>query len=529
MDSLVKALLSPTDKLIPVTLQRVVARAAAATSHSTNHGPSSLRHNVPVVLFANLHRGDEVLLDMLRHLLKAQDLGEFEYPYCLVTTYQQDPDNYMPACIDLLFDQIRRRQVNKTKIVLQPIGADALSSRIEDILNVDDAGTMEALVGDCHCASWLVEKRLEQCVLDGSLTRDAATNSWEFQKHINGTSPYALCGLDKLTPKDIEFLRIVACLGKKTNHAILEKARASDCLDDQLASAVEHGFLIQTRDGEQEYSFAYEGLRDLVYQDINREDRPKFHYQIAENLWLSFDLEDLDKHIVLVVENLLLGRSCLPNKKRRAAVAHLCLRAGELRAQVSAYFSAFFFFSSAIELIPDCWDDEYQLCLALHSATCEVTNCLSLAEDTFRTAELTIEKARTFHDALRAHISKVYTMGSQGDFLESIKYAVYLLSELGEPLVSHPSRRHAIKATWRTSRRLRPFTTNEQILRLPPMENAEKIAAMRVLNSMLPAMFSADQHMVPVVIDKMIELTLNYGTSALSGVAFAMMGAVQCW
>lgn len=71
--------------------------------------------------------------------------------------------------------------------------------------------------------------------------------------------------------------------------------------------------------------------------------------------------------------------------------------------------------------------------------------------------------------------------------------------------------------------------TDEQILRLPPMENSEKQSAMRILNSMIPYIFNAKYFLIPVVIDKMIELTLDYGTSALSGIAFAMLGAVQCW
>ena len=69
---------------------------------------------------------------------------------------------------------------------------------------------------------------------------------------------------------------------------------------------------------------------------------------------IDFDLEELDKHLVTVVENMLKGRSCLPNQRRRAAVAQLFLRTGELRAQVSAYRSAHFFFSSAIV-----WSDEF--------------------------------------------------------------------------------------------------------------------------------------------------------------------------
>ena len=488
-----------------------------------------------VVFFADLHRGDEVLLDVMRHLLRAQDLQPIEQPYMLLTTYQQDPNNYMPACIDLVLDQLNRRQVRKTKIHLEPIEREICAERLQTRLQAEP-DVVNTLLAD-GCASWLIEKRLERCVREGCLLLDNVTNTWDFTtRRVTRQTPDELCGLDHLSANDLEFLRIFACLGMTTTRTILEKARASDDLDAKLASAVENEFLVAPMDATTttttragEYCFAHEALRDLIYQGIPDEDRPKFHYQIAENLWLSFDMQELDDMIVLVVENLLLGRPCLPDKKRRAAVARLCLRCGELRAQVSAYNSAFFFFSSAIELISDGWEDEYELCLGLHCAACEVANCLAFSEQLYRLAETTFEKCRSFQDALRVHISKLYMIGAQGDCSKGIAYGASLLSQLGEHIPLEPRRRHAYQFYCRTHRRLKNIATTEQVLRLPSMVNAEKIAAMRILNALLPYIFNAKFYLMPLVVDKMIELTLEYGTSALSGIAFAMLGCMQCW
>ena len=145
--------------------------------------------------------------------------------------------------------------------------------------------------------------------MDGALALDDVTRTWEFYpNHVVPSSTktsFALAGLNQLSSEDLQFLKILSCLGMKTTRAILTQARASDNLDAQLASAVDRGLLVPTNDGnetDKEYRFVDEALRDFIYNDIPTEDRPKFHYQIAENLWLYFDLEELDEHIVLVVE-----------------------------------------------------------------------------------------------------------------------------------------------------------------------------------------------------------------------------------
>jgi hypothetical protein len=487
---------------------------------------STTIHSVPtIIVFQNLHRGDEVLLETLQYLLRAQDLRPLERPYLAIVTYQQDLSNYMPPAIEIAFHELNRPQVQKTKMSLEPLDRSVLERRLEDLLQEDDGETLQALLGD-GCESWLVAKKLEACVLNRSLTLDIRSSSWTFEDEVPHLSPFELSGLDRISPLDFQFLQIFSCLGMKTSKSILLHAQASDNLDSQLAWAVEHGFLLSN--GNEEYEFMSEALRDLIYHGISDNDRPKFHYQIAENLWLSFDIDELDKHLVVVVENLWSGRVCLATQRRRIAVAQLCLRAGEQRAEVSAYRSAHFYFMSGIELLSDSWSEAYELCLALHSSACEVAFCLALWEDIMTLAGVIIAKAKTLQDEVRAHISKIYAMGTQGDCTACIDYGSSLLSKLGEPIPRKASRMQTILSSFRTSHRLSRLT-DDSIMRLPAMASMEKISAMRTLNSLLPYAINDDYLLVALLVDKMIELTLKHGTSALSGVAFAMLASVQCW
>jgi predicted ATPase len=482
-----------------------------------------------VLVLEDLHLGNEVILDMLSCLLRAQDLRDFERPFLLVVTYRQDPDLYMSTCIDQLKNRLRRSQIEQMMIRLEAFTPDVLGSRMNEYMDVEDAAAVEALCRDG--VPFLVEKRLENLASEQMLTLDVSMNIWtlhsDAQKHSSLPCTLTFC-LDTISDDLLQFLRIFACLGVRTSRTVLEESRASDVLEDHLVLAVDSGLIICSDEERGEFSFSHEAVRDVVYQGIPIEEQPKFHYQIAENLWLSFDIQELDEYLLVVMDHLQKGRNCIPSERRKAAAAQLCLRAGEQMAEVTAYNTAYYCFSLGIEMLPDGWKSEYRLCLALHTFACEVAYCIARFDDIHRIAGAVIANARSFNDALRVQISKIYTIGSSEDCHKSLQYGDALLAQIGKAVGLRPSKRQASLAYVRCYRRLKGLT-NEKILRLPAMDDPEKLAAMQILNSLLPSLFSVDHYLGPIVIDQMIRLSLEHGVSALSGVAFGLFATFQCW
>ena len=70
--------------------------------------------------------------------------------------------------------------------------------------------------------------------------------------------------------------------------------------------------------------------------------------------------------------------------------------------------------------------------------------------------------------------------------------------------------------------------TDESLSRLPPMTNPSKVAAMQILNVILLNCHTARPDLLPLINLRLVQLTLKYGLSALSSVAFSSYGMILC-
>jgi len=68
----------------------------------------------------------------------------------------------------------------------------------------------------------------------------------------------------------------------------------------------------------------------------------------------------------------------------------------------------------------------------------------------------------------------------------------------------------------------------EDLLELPPMTDPNKIVALRILTNMSPAAFVAAPEIFPLIIFKMVTLSLKYGNAPLSSFGYANYGVIHC-
>eukprot|EP00977_Amphora_coffeiformis_P009378 scaffold2155_cov162-Amphora_coffeaeformis.AAC.7 len=450
-----------------------------------------------VLVMKDLHHANECILDMLDILIRAEDMKEWEMPFLCLGTYRSDSDDSMVVeWVRGLKDKLAHTKVEQAEIAMKMYDSVLLRERVSMIAGID--------------------------------AKSLSLPFWSRNPYLAGLCLEKL--VSELSEDDKQFLRIFSCLGAKTTQILLSQARASDSLDNHLQSGIRKGILVVHNEIRGEYGFSHSVIRDLVYDTIPVEDRPAFHYQIAENVWLSFDLENLNEHLLILVDHLLKGQKSIPGKRHRAAVARLCLRAGERSAEVSAYNTSFRYFSSGIEILSNervegGWEDEYEICLALHSAACEVGYCVARFEDIHRLADAVITKARSLNDSLRAQISMIYTIGTEHP-RKGLRYGDSLLFQLGEGVGSRSTKKQARVAMSRVRRRLKSITI-DQILRMRSMQDSKKLTTMKILNCLLPWVFTVDPLLTPIILEKMISFTLDYGTSPVSAVGFGDIKSAQ--
>ena len=299
-----------------------------------------------------------------------------------------------------------------------------------------------------------------------------------------------------------------------------------------------------------------------------------FHLEIGRKLWkklssLSDNDDALSQHVFVVLSQMSIGRQWITNEKECVATATLCLLAGQKAARSSTFRTAAVYLKMGLELLynnshrqkhrsssrsnnnnnssmnlmPDdereqqeqlakgnycivhsrCWRDHYDLSLALHSAAAEMTMASADFDATNLYIECVLENAQSLDDKVQAYTTKMLTLSQQDQHNECIDLGIWLLKQWGETFPSRLCMAH-LGQEMRSVERLLRNKSNEQILRMPSLTDANKLRALQVLGFMIMATLSYRPKMSPFVMLKMMKITLQHGLSVFASSAFGVYG-----
>jgi len=206
----------------------------------------------------------------------------------------------------------------------------------------------------------------------------------------------------------------------------------------------------------------------------------------------------------------------------------LCLSAGIKCVSMSNFRAAFQYFTKGVSLLgSNAWQSQYSLCLELHNSVAEVSNTIGAHEQNFEHVEEVLAHARTFDDTLRARAAKVHAIGGSGEFHEALHEGLSILEQLGVSISTQVSKVRFVLDWMSLSRRLRKNSI-ESLMRLPEMADQEKLGAMQVLNLIQLYALLICPPIVPIIGMHMMQLTLDYGLSAVSSIGFGIYAFSLC-
>jgi predicted ATPase len=110
---------------------------------------------------------------------------------------------------------------------------------------------------------------------------------------------------------------------------------------------------------------------------------------------------------------------------------------------------------------------------------------------------------------------------------EALEEGIDVLLHPGEKFPSRP-RKYNVMIEFMRTQRVLVGISNEKILRMPLMEDVDKIAAMQMLNVIISSAYHANPLMVVLIVTRMVQLTVRFGLSAVSTVGFAAYSTVFC-
>jgi len=489
------------------------------------------RSEHPLALFLDdLQWLDAATLDFLQDLLTQPDV----HYLMLIGAYRDNEvDSAHPMWRKL--DAVRQAGAQIHEIVLAPLTCQDLGRLLVDTLHCEPeritplAHLVHAkTVGNPLFAIQFITALAEESLL--SFDHGAGSWSWDLSRiHAKGCTDNVvdlmIGKLNRLPLETQKALQEFACLGNSAEIITLSIVRGSseEEVHSDLWEAVRLEFIVRL---EGAYKFVHDRVQEAAYSLIREELRAEAHLRIGWLLRAHTAPEKREEAIFEIVNQVNRGAALISSPDEREQAAELNLLAGKRAKAATAYASALNYFIAGAALLADnCWEHRRELVfpLELHRAECEfLTGDLATAEK--RLTMLSSHAANTVEQAIVACLRlDLYTTLDQSDL--AVAVCLDYLGHLGVEWSPHPTEEVGRREYDRILSELGGRAI-EALIELPLMSDPESIATLDVLTKVLSPAYFTDASLVSLAICRAVNLSLAYGNSDGSCVAYVWLGMI---
>jgi PAS domain S-box-containing protein len=352
--------------------------------------------------------------------------------------------------------------------------------------------------------------------------------------------------LQKLPPETQIVIQLAACMGNQFDLATLAivSEQSSTDVATALWTALQDGLILPTsqvykffQGTEQSetrssvnltYRFLHDRIQQAAYSLIPEAHRATIHYRIGRLLLSYFSSTAQEERIFEIVGHLNPGRGLIVNPAERIDLARLNLSAGRKAMNSNAYGAALEYLNQAIDLLPeDAWTAHYAFTLELHHHRLDAAYLNTSFEELEIWGELVLQQVTSVLDRIKVYETRSMALRSQGRFLEVVETGLQVLKLLEIEFPAQPTPAD-IGAAFEQAQQAWQGRAPLSLLDLPAMQDPQLLAAMQILTKLVPSAHIAAPTLLPLLIFKQVELSIEYGNCPTSIFSYADYGLVLC-
>ncbi|HIK13198.1 MAG TPA: AAA family ATPase [Oscillatoriaceae cyanobacterium M33_DOE_052] len=532
----------------------------------------------PLAIFLDdLQWADTASLKLIEILISTAAPGLF-----LIGTYR-DSEVGPGHPLNLTIEAIEKNGKKIEIISLQPLNLAVVNQLIADTLRCSEETSQplaELVFSKTGGNPFFFREFLKSLDTEGLLQFDWERGVWQWDveriKDRNLTDNVVELMADKIQKLPLStqrLLQIAACIGHKFDLATLELvgSKLPDFFPGQeqfaptvnLRPAFSAGMILplESKDGlkpnyepgqdelkpndeskaepRQRCKFAHDRIQQAAYSLIPEADRPQLHRQIGLILLRnrfsqkSFSLftQVLPAETRLLfdtVNQLNFGAQLIDNHPEKIELAALNLIAGEKAISANAYEPALTYLQTGLALLDEnSWQQEYELTLKLHAETALAAYLCRNFEQMERAIQAVINHAHTILETIKVYKIQIQALVDQNQLPAAINTAIQVLKLLGVNIPSQPSQIDILAALYKTKLRI-GWRRISDLINLPMMSDPDQQAAMSILSSVTSATYLAAPKLFPLIVFKMVSLSVKYGHTPESPFAYTTYGIIQC-
>ena len=518
----------------------------------------------PLAIFLDdLQWADTASLNLIKMLMSAPEPGLF-----LIGAYR---DNEVGADhpLMLVIDDIQKNGSVVNYIALSPLDLPTVNQLISDTLNSDLERTKplaELVLGKTQGNPFFMNEFLKSLYAEKLLYFDLQSRSWQWDREQIQSGAIAdnvvvlmADKIRKLTPAGQQVLKLAACIGNQfqleTLAIVSEKSLRETT--KYLREAVVEGLVVPLSDAYQiplilnrdaieireklsynylipdsqpaiAYKFAHERIQQAAYSFIPKEERQAIHWQVGQLLLRNTPLNKQEEKIFDIVNQLDLGLDLINSQGDRDELAQLNLIAGRKAKASTAYKPAFKYLKVALGLLDyDSWNTQYDLTLAIYVETTEAVYLCGDFEQMEKLAVVVLQQAWSLIDKAKVYEVKIQAYTAQRKLLEAVNTGLQVLKLLGIGFPESPRKADICLGLTETRIALAGKQI-EDLINLPEMSDPQKLAAMRIVNSIFSATYLAIPELMQLMVLKQVAISVRYGNASASAFAYANYGLILC-
>lgn len=506
----------------------------------------------PLVIFLDdLQWVDLASLKLIQLLVCNRNLQ-----YLLLIGAYRDNEVNASHPLMLTLEELQQTGATVNRIILQPLQISHVEQLVSDTLHSDISKItpLAELVfhkteGNPFFLTQLLKSLYQEKLLFFNFDRGCW--QWKMQR-LQGIEiaenvvELMVNQIQKLSRTTQNVLKFAACIGNKFTLEVLaivnEKSLSATAIE--LWEALQAGLIlplseaykiplvlesdtsnVQVEALKVEYKFLHDRVQQAAYLLIPESQKKATHLKIGRLLLQNASLEDRKENIFNLVNQLNYGVELLAVESEKYEIAELNLIAGQKAKAATAYESAMRYFKVGLELVTNSWHRQYELSIALHQEAAEVAFLSGDFEQMEQLAEVVLQQAKTQLDKVKIYELQIKTCEVQRKLLEAVKLGLQALEILGVKLPESPTSidvRQAIDATTATLAEKKI----EDLSHLPPMTDANKLAAFRLIASLVPAAYQSAPSLFILIACQQVNLSISDGNTPLSASGFADYGIV---
>lgn len=488
-----------------------------------------------------------------------------ENQYLLIIGAYRDHEVNLNHPLMHIIERIQQTGARVRQLILQPLEINHVNQLVADILHTDVSKTKslaELALKKTQGNPFFLTQLLKLLYQDKLLWFDFEQGSWQWDMEVlqrveitENVVELMVNQIQKLSLKTQNILKLAACVGDKFTLnvlAIVNQASPSETAKDlwealqaeliiSLSNSDPIPFVLEpetidVKDSTQSfqsnpqrqiaYKFSHDRIQQAAYCLIPEVKREITHLTIGRLLWQNLSPTISKEAIFTLVNQLNYGIQLLTLEKEKLNIAELNLLAAQTAKSAMAYEVVMRYLKIGLGLLPiDSWHQHYDLTLALHQEAAEAAFLSGDFTQMQQLTELVLQQTKSPLDQVKAYQLRIKTCEVQRQLLAAVKLGLQALDILGVRLVDMPSPSDIQHAIAETTANLAGKTIDD-LMHLPPIEDANKLAALQLLASLVPAAYQAAPALFILMACQQVNLTIQYGMTVASISGFADYGIV---